>query len=261
MPELHNSEWETLGAAPTTPSTDNWKVYFKSDGLYVIDDSGTEHGPLGTGGGGGGGSSLIYRFTSSNAYPKGPHVEGPDITAIIDLDTYLSGSPLANEQVAGSRRIPASERTLNNVFVIRAKGRFFLDENVPATTVGFFVGFDTNPDGSPNFYGPLGFYLDVSSISPNSECYWSVEITMQVGELQGSPESDDWGYWWEGEMYAWIDSNELLMCRISENQGPIASTIPEIEFVPFCFMNSDHTGNWFSLEFLTIEKLTVTPLV
>lgn len=34
------------GSAPTTPASTKWKAYFKTDGLYVIDDAGTEYGPL-----------------------------------------------------------------------------------------------------------------------------------------------------------------------------------------------------------------------
>lgn len=30
------------GTTPSTPSTGNWLAYFKSDGLYVLDDAGTE---------------------------------------------------------------------------------------------------------------------------------------------------------------------------------------------------------------------------
>lgn len=39
------------GSAPTTPDTSDWRLYFKSDGLYVVDDAGTETGPLSDGGG------------------------------------------------------------------------------------------------------------------------------------------------------------------------------------------------------------------
>ena len=38
------------GSAPSTPASTKWRVYFKTDGLYIIDDAGTETGPLGTGG-------------------------------------------------------------------------------------------------------------------------------------------------------------------------------------------------------------------
>lgn len=39
------------GSAPTTPASGFWRVYAKSDGLYIVDDAGTETGPLSTGGG------------------------------------------------------------------------------------------------------------------------------------------------------------------------------------------------------------------
>lgn len=34
------------GSAPSTPASTKWRAYFKTDGLYVIDDAGTETGPL-----------------------------------------------------------------------------------------------------------------------------------------------------------------------------------------------------------------------
>ena len=37
------------GSAPGTPASTQWKLYTKTDGLYVIDDAGTETGPLGVG--------------------------------------------------------------------------------------------------------------------------------------------------------------------------------------------------------------------
>lgn len=34
---------------PATPGTGKWSAYFKSDGLYILDDAGNETGPFGTG--------------------------------------------------------------------------------------------------------------------------------------------------------------------------------------------------------------------
>lgn len=34
------------GSAPSTPASTKWRLYFKTDGVYVIDDAGTETGPL-----------------------------------------------------------------------------------------------------------------------------------------------------------------------------------------------------------------------
>lgn len=48
-----------LASAPPTPSTNAWRTFFKSDGLYVLDDAGTATGPLGAGGSGGGGEGVL----------------------------------------------------------------------------------------------------------------------------------------------------------------------------------------------------------
>lgn len=34
------------GSTPATPSNGKWKAYFKSNGFYIIEDTGTEIGPL-----------------------------------------------------------------------------------------------------------------------------------------------------------------------------------------------------------------------
>ena len=34
------------GSTPATPGSNKWKVYFKAGGLYIIDDAGSETGPL-----------------------------------------------------------------------------------------------------------------------------------------------------------------------------------------------------------------------
>lgn len=46
MPFNYDATWEEQAAAPDTPATGKWKIYFKSDGVYVLEDDGTEHGPL-----------------------------------------------------------------------------------------------------------------------------------------------------------------------------------------------------------------------
>lgn len=46
----YQSEWEEQASAPSNPATGNWKIYFKADGMYVLEDDGTEHGPFNAGG-------------------------------------------------------------------------------------------------------------------------------------------------------------------------------------------------------------------
>lgn len=42
------------GSTPSTPGTGKWKLYFKSTGIFIVDDAGTETGPLGEAGVGSG---------------------------------------------------------------------------------------------------------------------------------------------------------------------------------------------------------------
>lgn len=51
-----------------TPGAGLWRIYPKSDGLYLIDDAGTVVGPLGAGGGGGGGDASWTNATLTNSW-------------------------------------------------------------------------------------------------------------------------------------------------------------------------------------------------
>lgn len=39
-------EWDEQASTPTTPSANKWKLFFKSDGLYLVDDAGIVTGPI-----------------------------------------------------------------------------------------------------------------------------------------------------------------------------------------------------------------------
>jgi hypothetical protein len=47
------TEWDEQGSNPSTPAANKWKLYFKADGLYLIDDAGVVTGPLAIAGNGG----------------------------------------------------------------------------------------------------------------------------------------------------------------------------------------------------------------
>jgi hypothetical protein len=40
-------KFDEVGVPPSTPTTGDWKIYFTAAGLFVIDDTGAELGPLG----------------------------------------------------------------------------------------------------------------------------------------------------------------------------------------------------------------------
>lgn len=69
-------------AAPTTPATGDWRVYFKSGGLYVVDDAGVETGPLGVGGGG-----STTELLGVKAYnPAAEMAAATTSTTLVDVD-------------------------------------------------------------------------------------------------------------------------------------------------------------------------------
>lgn len=93
------------GSTPSNPGTGEWKLYFKSDGLYILDDTGTETGPLGEGGGGGFYSTIVHAtsdptaVTSGNIYTNG--------NASADITLTLPASPTEGDRIRVIRVYPA----------------------------------------------------------------------------------------------------------------------------------------------------------
>lgn len=46
MVKNYDAPWAEQTSAPSNPGSGSWKIYFKSGGLYVLEDDGTEHGPF-----------------------------------------------------------------------------------------------------------------------------------------------------------------------------------------------------------------------
>lgn len=103
--EDNESPYLTLAeqtSAPTTPGPGLWRTYAKSDGIYVVDDAGTETGPFGAGGVGGGAaetwedamtalsSGLVHRWKFEEA--SGSSIDD----AVGSLDLTLSGTYTRN---------------------------------------------------------------------------------------------------------------------------------------------------------------------
>lgn len=257
-----------LEAHPSTPPTaGNAFLYRLDNGKTYVMGSDGEYAEVGAGGGGG----LIYRFTSAGFLGPKIGADSSGDSQAFDIATFLNEDLDASHKQRGSRRIPVDDRNLDTVFRFRAKGRFNLSdaEGYEVGNIGFHLSFITDPDGTPGRYGyNMGFYMPgIELFEVGATHNWTADLTMQVGQLQGSPESDDWGYFWQGEMMiAESDGGtppfKVSIASATFNQGPIDNDIPVIEFEPQGFINGpEHEDNWMSLEFLTIEKLTVTGLV
>lgn len=313
MARNHNSEWESLNAAPSNPGSGNHKLYFKDGDLHAVNNAGTERNlqkahnweyadatarEAATGftsadlkklalqlddmslwvltattptwtqvSGSAGGGGLIYRFTSVGG--QGVTVSDSTLETAFDIESYMTTYGDEYQQ-QGSRRIPVADRVPSVAFRFKASGRFGIaDDPNQNSMLNLSLHFITDPDGTPGTYGmSLGWFLTINDWEAGTEYYhrWAAEWTMQVGMLQGAPESGDWGYYFEGEMMAWETYNssgprKFAIEALASNQGPIYHSFPVIEFVPRCQMSVAHEDNWMSLDYLTIEKLTMNALV
>jgi hypothetical protein len=84
------------GSAPTTPASTKWRVYFKTDGLYYIDDAGTEIGPLAAAPGGGSGNPLLYdreRYEAGDISITSTTV-GADVPSLPDVSVSAAAGDL-----------------------------------------------------------------------------------------------------------------------------------------------------------------------
>lgn len=83
--EVPSLLFDEQASAPATPATGFWRAYFKATGLHVVDDAGTETGPLGTGGGGGD----VATDTIWNAAGDLAVGSGADTAAVLSMGTAL----------------------------------------------------------------------------------------------------------------------------------------------------------------------------
>jgi hypothetical protein len=90
------------GSTPATPATGKWRVYFKSDGIYILDDAGTETGPLGASTGGGQSEDYIH-IREEQAYNAdgGTFTLGDWRTRVLNTEVSDAGNhaSLASNQI------------------------------------------------------------------------------------------------------------------------------------------------------------------
>lgn len=167
VPGDNRTMWEEVASTPATPSTGKWRVYFKSDGLYVVDDAGVATGPLGAGGGAGNGWTAgtgTWSYSSADS-PTFVISVNNDQTAIIGV----------------GQRIKLTQTT-DKYFVVTAVGAY----SGSATLITVYGGTDytlanaaiTTPYWS-NIKAPFGF--------PGSPAKWTVTTSDTTSRVQASP--------------------------------------------------------------------------
>lgn len=97
---LHFAE----GSAPSTPDTGEWVVYTKTTGLFVMDDAGTEYGPLAA-------ATSGAEFATGNA--KVATAQATSSTSFADLAT-AGPSVTVTVGASGKVELKVSSRMFND---------------------------------------------------------------------------------------------------------------------------------------------------
>lgn len=142
-------------SAPATPATGDWRVYFKSDGLYVVDDAGSETGPLSTGGGA---TSFVgVKATRSAAYSmaSGTPTAYPFDAESFDTDTFhdtgTNPSRLTIPSGKAGKYLVGGCAGISNLSA--SATRFFIDLRVNGTLA---TGSRLQHDGLSTGHDPVG---------------------------------------------------------------------------------------------------------
>ena len=87
-------DYTEQGSAPTTPSTGHWRVFTKSDGLYIVDDAGVVTGPFAE-------ATSAVNLESTKVVRSGVGSNRTNSTGYADMD----GTNLTITMTTGARRV------------------------------------------------------------------------------------------------------------------------------------------------------------
>ncbi len=123
------------GTVPTTPAANKWAVYTKADGLYVVDDAGTETGPMGSGSSGGGSNLAVAAKTANYTATSSDYLLLVDATAGAVTITLPAAS-----SSSGMVLIVKKTDSGANAVTVDANGAETIDG---VTTVGLTTQYDS----------------------------------------------------------------------------------------------------------------------
>lgn len=136
MTKASNNEFPSVlfdeqAGDPSTPASGFWRAYFKSDGLYVIDDAGVVTGPFGTGGGAGTIAGTILA-PSSDTY-----IDSQNATTNHDTNTVtvIGGSP-SNTTFSRRGLFTFDTSSLAGETIHQARLRMYLESFTTSLTTG-----------------------------------------------------------------------------------------------------------------------------
>lgn len=156
MPQIHDTEHTEQASAPSNPSTGTWRFYFKPDGLYYLEDDGTETGPLtATPGGAGTDTTAIHDDAASEISAIAEKTAPVDADMIVIEDSADSN----NKKMVQLGNLPKQTGEI----MLSAAGGW------PSTTGGC-------ADNAKNEYGTNDIDLYSLDFDPDTDEYaqWSV---------------------------------------------------------------------------------------
>ena len=172
--EISSVQFLEQGSAPATPATGYWRLFTKSDGLYIVDDAGAVTGPFATSAGA---SIPVDGWVAAGETWTYAAADDPTFTFTI------AGVDLTTKYQAGMR--VKLTQTTPKYFII-TKVAFSTD-----TTITIYGGTDydlanaaiTSPYYSP-VKAPFGMSLDPTK--------WTVEVTDTTNRSQATPTINTW---------------------------------------------------------------------
>lgn len=158
------------GSAPTTPASTKWKIYTKTDGLYYIDDAGSETGPLGTGGAAGTApewvSYLAARQTGETSHTDDDFFDDDALagTAVTPTGTVTWSESYGLLSVKATATMTTGDTAGRCFTMTPSSAPVSLETHVKAitttsaNTAAVFVGFSDGTTASSNIAGHMMYY-------------------------------------------------------------------------------------------------------
>lgn len=172
--------FDEQASAPATPATGFWRAYFKSDGLYVIDDAGTETGPLAVAGGGATALQSARYVRTSGDYT----ITGAGSNTFADVDS----TNLSLTITTGAHRVLIG--FVGSGTVDNAAGIIFMDVTVDGTRQGGDAGliwFNQHATGSERFNLSFTYLTDtLTAASHTFKLQWRQTTTSHTASLMGN---------------------------------------------------------------------------
>jgi len=186
--EIPTLLFDEQGSNPSTPASTNWRIYFKSDGLYIIDDAGAVTGPMVSSAGAAALQSAKYIRTSANYTTTG--------TSFADVDNTNMNLSITT----GARRVMVG--FAGTVAGSGLGDTIMLDVDLDGARLGGTFGLvqARTPVATYRMNGSFTFLTDaLTAASHTFKLQW--RTTANTATMYGTGSGDGVATFWVKEVY------------------------------------------------------------